>query len=190
MYERYGTVEPDDEDALKWLRKAAEQGHAKAQRELGRWYASGRGVRASFEEAEKWFRRAAAQGDSEAVENLRQMPELPELTKKAKQGNVRAQRELVHRYGTGFLVERNQEEAAKWCRKLAEQGERDAQWRLGCLYQDGDGVERNDEEAAKWLEKAAAQEDKNAEEALRELYERCFLEHMKRSLLARKRPAG
>ncbi len=49
-------------EAVKWFRKAAEQGNAPAQYNLGLCYAKGKGVRKSSKEAEKWFRKAAEQG--------------------------------------------------------------------------------------------------------------------------------
>jgi TPR repeat protein len=177
------TMEPDDEEAMKWLRRLAEQGYAEAQCALGERYAAGWGVPASFEEAEKWLRRGAAQGNFGARERLCQMLELPNLMKKAKRGDADAQYWLARRYDTAFLVEWNHEEAAKWYRKSAEQGERYAQRYLGFMYLDGRGVEQSEEEAAKWLEKAASQGDYRHEgRPLDKLYERRFLEHMKRSL--------
>ena len=44
--------------ALQWLRKAAEQGHAKAQSHLGDMYSKGEGVAQDDAEAAKWYERA------------------------------------------------------------------------------------------------------------------------------------
>jgi TPR repeat protein len=60
-------------EAVKWFRKAAEQGHAKAQYALGRSYEMGLGVVADYEEAAKWYRKAAEQGDSEAARSYRKL---------------------------------------------------------------------------------------------------------------------
>ena len=51
-----------------WYRKAADQGQADAQCNLGAMYAGGEGVARSFEAALVWFKKAAAQGLSEAKE--------------------------------------------------------------------------------------------------------------------------
>ena len=59
-------VRRSDTEAVKWLRKAAEQGDAQAQRALGACYAYGRGVRRSTEQAKVWLRKAVEQGDREA----------------------------------------------------------------------------------------------------------------------------
>ncbi len=48
---------------MKWYRKAAEQGNAKAQCRLGWCYYYGDGVYKDRAEAMKWYRQAAEQGD-------------------------------------------------------------------------------------------------------------------------------
>ena len=62
-------MEEDKEEAVKWFRKAAEQGHAGGQRSLGICYAYGEGVVEDKEEAVKWYRKAAEQGDGLATKN-------------------------------------------------------------------------------------------------------------------------
>ncbi len=54
------------EEALYWLTKAAEQGHAEAQKEIGEMYESGEGVQRSFEQAFTWFLKAAESGSRNA----------------------------------------------------------------------------------------------------------------------------
>ena len=58
------------EDDVESLRKAAEQGDAAAQSNLGCCYSDGRGVEQDYEEAAKWFRKAAEQGDATAQSYL------------------------------------------------------------------------------------------------------------------------
>jgi TPR repeat protein len=189
QYKRSG-MEGDDEEALKWLRKSAEQGYAKAQCALGERYAFGVGVQENFGEAEKWFRKAAEQG---LVDDLIQWLEFSDLMTKAKQGDSLAQFRLGYKYSGnlfGARGVRNAEKAAEWYRRSAEQGRISAQYFLGSLYRHGDGVEQSVEEAAKWFEKAIAQGDTSAEEALDSLCKHRFFEHMKRSLVARKGLAG
>ena len=57
----------DDREAVKGYRKAAEQGVALAQFNLGLMYYLGEGVLEDYVEAYAWFNLAAAQGDKEAV---------------------------------------------------------------------------------------------------------------------------
>lgn len=59
----------DYNEAVKWWRKAAEQGDPKAQTELGSMYLEGYGVAQSNKETIKWYRKAAKQGyvDAQAM---------------------------------------------------------------------------------------------------------------------------
>jgi len=56
--------------AVEWFRKAADQGHALAQYNLGSMYLSGQGVPQDYAEAVKWYRKAADQGFAPAQYNL------------------------------------------------------------------------------------------------------------------------
>lgn len=60
----------DQVEAVKWYRKAAEQGHASAQINLGVCYVNGDGVEKDQVEAVKWYRKAAEQGDESALIKL------------------------------------------------------------------------------------------------------------------------
>ena len=102
--------------AVKWYRKAAEQGDSDAQCNLGACYYEGNGVGRNKTLAVKWYRKAAEQGDIDAQYNLG----------------------LCYFNGNG--VRRNMIEAVKWYRKAAEQGDAEAQFRLGWLYENGMGV--------------------------------------------------
>ena len=55
---------------MKWCRKAAEQGVAVAQFNLGDFYYEGEGVEQSYTEAVIWYRKAAEQGDADAQISL------------------------------------------------------------------------------------------------------------------------
>ena len=117
----------------EWYRKAAEQGDANAQHNLGVMYRNGKGVAQDDGEAVKWYRKAA------------------------EQGLARAQKNLGWMYERGEGVAQDDGEAVKWYRKAAEQGYADAQNNLGVMYYRGDGVAQDDGEAVKWYRKAAEQ---------------------------------
>lgn len=138
--------EKDETEAVKWYRKAAEQGVAIAQVDLAKCYVEGKGVTNNYEEAVKWYRRAAEQGYDEA------------------------QFELAAFCAEGKGVEKNLKEAVKWYRKAAEQGLAKAQFELGRCYAQGNGVPRNYEEAVKWYSKAADQGISDAQFALSKCY--------------------
>jgi tetratricopeptide (TPR) repeat protein len=73
MYGNGEGVTLDDAEALKWYRKAAEQGHVSAQYNLGVMYGKGEGVTQDYAEALKWYRKAAEQGHAKAQNNLRDL---------------------------------------------------------------------------------------------------------------------
>lgn len=63
-------VKQDYTKAMKWFRKAADQGDAFAQFWIGFMYDLGLGVKHDRAEAVKWYRMAADQGDPAAQANL------------------------------------------------------------------------------------------------------------------------
>ena len=63
----------DDAVVEKWYRKAAEQGSAEAQNNLGLMFVLGRGVPQNDAEAVKWYCKAAEQGYAAAQFNLSEM---------------------------------------------------------------------------------------------------------------------
>src|SRR5260370_768615 len=99
--------------ALQSYRKAADQGDARAQNNLGAMYESGRGVPQNYTEAMKWYRLAADQG------------------------NARAQVNLGIMYGKGQGTPKNYAEAMKWFRLAADRGDTQGQVDVGVCYRDG-----------------------------------------------------
>jgi hypothetical protein len=65
-----GEIDEDPTKARHWYEKAARQGNANAQSNLGVIYATGDGVPQDDRIAEKWFRLAADQGNQDAKDNL------------------------------------------------------------------------------------------------------------------------
>lgn len=163
--EGYGTA-VDHVEAVKWVRKAAEQGFARAQYDLGWMYQYGRGVERSDEKAAGWYLKAAEQGLARAQRNLGFMYEYGRgversdakaaewVLKAAEQGLADVQNVM---YKNGRGVEQYYVKTAGWYLKAAEQGYAEAQCNLGYMYANGTGVERSDEKAAEWYLKAAEQ---------------------------------
>ena len=71
-YEGRG-VNQDYTEAVRYFRKAAEQGYHKAQYNLGVCYYYGKGVKPDMYEAKYWIRKAALQDHPEAVEMARDL---------------------------------------------------------------------------------------------------------------------
>jgi len=53
-----------------WYLKAAEQGHVKAERNVGHCYHDGEGTEQDDEMAKKWLRKAAKDGSDDARDEL------------------------------------------------------------------------------------------------------------------------
>jgi TPR repeat protein/serine/threonine protein kinase len=169
-------------EALKWLRKAADQGNALAQVNLGRMYENGNGVPKDMVEAAKWYRKAAEQQNPWGENSLgclyetgsgveKNFAEAIQLYRKsADQGNESAQVNLGRMYENGNGVAKDMVEAAKWYRKAAEQGESQAQNSLGWLYKSGSGVETNLAEAVKWFRKSADLGNADGQNSLADMY--------------------
>jgi TPR repeat protein len=112
---------------LERYRKAADQGNADAQVNLGVMYAEGQGVKRDYTEAVRWYRKAAEQGYALAQWCLGVM------------------------YEDGHGLPQDYAEAVRWYRKAADQGNADAQFALGVMYAEGRGVTRDYAEAHMWF---------------------------------------
>lgn len=150
-------VPQDYGEAMKWYRKAAEQGHAKAQNNLGDCYVYG------DPESE------AIVTDSDEVE-IRFGKAVAWYRKAAKQGNADAQCSFGYCYAHGFGIPRDDSQAVVWFRKAAEQGNTGAQDLLADQFFRGDGVRQDYTEAVKWYRKAAQQGDAEAQNSLGDCY--------------------
>ena len=177
LYYNADGVEKDYDEAAKWLHKAAEQGHSRAQCNLGVYYHN---IRTDYCEAVKWYQKAADQGNMLAQYNLGLCFDSGEGVKKdeteavkwyrkaADQGYAEAQYNLGCCLASGKGTEQDETEAVTWFRKAADQGYAEAQYDLGYCLASGTGVEKNQEEAMLWLHKAADQGNENAKQVLRQ----------------------
>lgn len=86
----------NDTEALRWYRRAAEQGDTFGMSMVGTFYYNGRGVSESNEEAVAWWRKAAAAGDTDVMFVLGRS------------------------YAKGEGVPASEEQAIYWWRKAAE----------------------------------------------------------------------
>lgn len=121
----------DSSEIAKEVVKAAEEGDAQYQFNLGLMYETGEGVPQDDLQAAYWYRKAA------------------------EQGFVYAQYVLGRMYDSGKGVPQDDSQAAHWYRKAAEQGDAHAQYSLGVYYYNGKGVRKDKKEAVRWYHKAA-----------------------------------
>jgi TPR repeat protein len=125
-----------------WFRKAAEQGYAPAQSNLGTLYLYARGVTQDDNEAVIWFRKAADQGDAVA-EFL-----------------------LGNQYANGKGAPEDHSEAIIWFQKAAGQHHPVAMLYLGVMYAEGRGVPQDYVRAYMWFSLSAAQGEQRAVKTL------------------------
>ncbi len=144
-----GDFPQDSGRALHWFRKAAEQGHAKAQQRLAKMYYNGEGVTENKERAFYWYEKGVS------VETAEQ------------------KFALADKYDRGLGdFPQDSGRALHWFRKAAEQGHAKAQQRLAKMYYNGEGVTENKERAFYWYEKGVSVETAEQKFALADKYDR------------------
>src|SRR6266403_502437 len=164
-YEKSG----DNDQAVAWYRKAAEQGFGLAQNNLGSMYLKGLGVGKDNALGLSWIRKAAEQGVDAAQTSLGilyaegngaakdDVQAAIWSRKAAEHGFSQAQYNLGLMYERGVGVPKDDLEAFSWTRKAAEQGFAQAQYNLGLMYDHGAGVAKDDAQAFNWMCRAAEQ---------------------------------
>ena len=129
--------------AMDWFQKAAAEGNADAENNIGALYRDGFGVQFDYTKAMCWFQRSAAQGNAEG------------------------ERWVGVLYFLGHGVPQDYVQAIQWYEKAAAQGDATAEYNLGFSYENGLGVPKDETNsgAIAWYKKAAAQRDPISEEA-------------------------
>lgn len=108
MYANGAGVAQNDADAVKWYRKAADQGLAQAQSKLAAAYMAGKGVPQDYAGAISLVRKSADQGYAEAQFNL------------------------GIRYAVGLGVPQDYIQAHKWC-NLGAAGESEPEVQIAAV---------------------------------------------------------
>ena len=160
------------EEAVKYLRMAAENGNASAQFRLAFCHANRRGIYQDYDEAAKWYRMAAEQGHSAAIWNLGVLYENGQGVRQdykqaaklyrqsAELGDTFSLYHLGKNYLTGSrCVVKDEAEAFRLLRRAAELGHKEAMFQLGASYVSLDDDSRNCAEdrleAGRWFLRAA-----------------------------------
>ena len=138
--EGIGLFYQDYNEAVKWLRPAAERGNAAAQNNLGICYLHGHGVTQDYGMAAGWIRKAAEQGDTLAAYHM---------------GGL---------YHIGHGVAQSPQQAFNWWLKAAQGGHAIAQCNVALMYEQGEVVRQNLIQAHKWMSLAGEQQHADAAE--------------------------
>lgn len=125
-------VKKDFSKALKWFKKAAEQGDDVSQTYLGVCLIEAIGIEKNIEEGLFWIRKAV------------------------EKGNARAENALGFCFWVGWGMDKDDYQAFKWFKLAAEHGNSAGQHHLAMCYHNGTGVDKNPQEAFKWYNKAAS----------------------------------
>jgi len=168
-----GTTAYDNGDyqtALKEFKILAEQGHAKAQHNVGWMYKSDvEGIPKDDKQALYWFIKAAEQGVAESQLNVAIMYDDGEgtpqdyeqalywYTKAAEQGVAFAQHTVAYMYANAQGTAQDYEKAIYWYTEVANQGDAETQNYLGGIYFSGEFAPIDYEKAVYWWTKAAEQ---------------------------------
>lgn len=139
------TSTQDQDEALRLLRLAADQGYIPAATGLGTVYESGSLVTKDIPQAIVWY------------------------TKSAEQGDWIAQLSLGRLYFLGDGISRDTTTAKKWLQQAAASGDGGAAFYLGLLNDAGQGTTTNYAEAARWYKQAAEAGNPFAQQALASL---------------------
>jgi TPR repeat protein len=123
----------DTAQAVDWFRKAAMQGYAPAEFQMGQLCDFGFGVEQNDAQALAWYRKAA------------------------EHGSAAGQRSVGEFYRKGRSVPADPAEAALWYSRAAAADDLRAQYELGQLYFTGNGVTRDYVAAYVWFTLAAGQ---------------------------------
>ena len=154
--------------AADWYRKAAAQGLAQAESNLGILYSEGKGVTQDLPQAAALFRQAAEQKDPQAQLNLaiaylkgNGVPKdygqaLNWFRQAADQRLAAAQFEVGLMTAQGLGTRADPVAAVNWYRLAANQNNANAQASLGLAYQQGIGVQKDLAQALTWFRKSAA----------------------------------
>jgi uncharacterized protein len=138
-------VTADEAAAAAWFRKAAVQGFAPGQVNLGLMLEQGKGVARDEAEASRWYRRAALEGFAAGQHHLARL----------------------YHAGKGLPLDLGL--AVFWYAKAVNQNFAPAQFAYGLMHRDGIGVARNPEEAVRLFRRAASQGLPEARQVLEEL---------------------
>ncbi|KAG0052883.1 hypothetical protein BGZ89_003060 [Linnemannia elongata] len=141
LYKAGREVHQDYQAAMNWYVKAAEQGHTRAQYNLGLLCRQGLvGIPQDHSKAFEWFLKAALQGYAEA------------------------QAEVSQAYTNGAGVPKDNIKAMEWSIKAAENGHAERQHYMGAAYEKGHGVPQSDSRSFEWYLKSADQGFAEAQE--------------------------
>ena len=169
-------------EAAMWFEKAAKQGHARSQSNLGLYHNSILQPQ-DPKKAFYWFSKAAEQGYAQAQYQLALCYEngigctkdedmaLEWYMKAANQGYILAQDMVGYWLDNGTHFHEDKSKAFEWYLKAAQRGDAEAQVHVAVHLEKGIGISMNHTEAFQWISNAAEQGYPQAMAKLATFYE-------------------
>ena len=177
MYQFGSGISIDHKEAIKWYKKASDQGHSSALsmlKNLKDTEESYEPLDEEFDLARESERLAREREEEEAGLSIEELKEREEKLKKeemyidAENGDLSAQRTLA----SDCYYDDEPDEAFMWALLASKKGDASSQHILGMLYKEGfSGQKPNIKEAVKWLTISANQGDEMSQIKLIEIYE-------------------
>ena len=163
----YGEFLNDQQEALTWYKKAANQNNATAITNIGYMYQNGVGVEVDLVKGFEYYLKAADLGNAAAQENLGRSYEFGIGTKQdyakaheyfakgAAQNHAGAIVNLGTFYNKGVIVKKNRAKALELYKKSADLGNSAGAFNLGNAYLYGDGVEKDLEKSLQYYKQSS-----------------------------------
>ena len=168
------------QDAVFWLRAAANQSHGGAAYWLGSLYGEGKTVPQDVERALRWLRKADDAGFPAAAAHLARLePDLQgfvreeddiQLTARLKSGRGTLEQRRVFFEGQKAFINQDYATAVNIWVPLAEDGVAKAQYGIAFMLESGWGVVQDAAEAAHWYKLAAQKGHRKAQFNLGKMY--------------------
>ena len=182
-------------EALKWYKKAGEEGGPETHFKLAYLYIYGPVVKQDLKKAAEWLKKAEKTNDPElllkiarirlsiitnGLTNEKKIEEkikigkeyLDALKKSSKYGNAKAMYMLARamEIGSGWFIKEDQKEAMKWYKLASDKGHSEARKEMGFYLYDGKIKDGDRKEGLRLVSLAAEQGDKRAQLTLADGY--------------------
>lgn len=164
-------VKKNEEEGVKWVRRAAEQDHLRAMHVMGSLFEEGVGVSQDLAKSVEWYEKSAEMGFALAqfsvgiAYDLGRGVEVNKTTaaewfrKAAAQGHPPSMAAYASKMELGEGVEKSTTRAALYYLEASQKGYLPAMTRMASMYYLGIGVPVDYERAGAWYQRAARSDD-------------------------------
>lgn len=155
-----------DEESVKYVRMAAEQGDASSEYSMGLSYKH----RENYSKARFWFEKAAAQGYDAALIALKELPTSTELASSMYSKNSNTNKQFTFQDANDAINRGDEISAFKIYKTLADKGNVDASYWTGYAFEYARGTVQSYGDSIKYYTIAAEKGSKEAQSKLGVIY--------------------